>query len=94
MSPTCPLFDENLDVPGPGDTSIGGGVRGIVGGADAALVEEECGLQGDSLRKPITQIRGLIKQLALSADNTWMIPDLTNRSMLLCTLYVGLPVGR
>jgi Spy/CpxP family protein refolding chaperone len=37
-------------------------------------LKEERGLQGDSLRKPITQIRGLIKTLALSAENTWTDP--------------------
>lgn len=37
-------------------------------------LKEERGLQGDSLRKPITQIRGLIKQLDLTADNTWTDP--------------------
>ena len=37
-------------------------------------LKEERNLQGDSLRKPITQIRGLIKQLDLTADNTWTDP--------------------
>jgi Telomere resolvase len=37
-------------------------------------LKEERGLQGDSLRKPITQIRGLIKALVLSAENTWTDP--------------------
>jgi hypothetical protein len=37
-------------------------------------LKEERGLQGDSLRKPITQIRGLIKQLELTSDNTWTDP--------------------
>ena len=37
-------------------------------------LKEERGLQGDSLRKPITQIRGLIKRLDLTADNTWTDP--------------------
>src|SRR5579859_270102 len=37
-------------------------------------LKEERSLQGDSLRKPITQIRGLIKQLPLSADNAWTDP--------------------
>ena len=37
-------------------------------------LKEERGLQGNSLRKPITQIRGLIKQLDLTADNTWTDP--------------------
>jgi hypothetical protein len=34
-------------------------------------LQEERGLRGDSLRKPITQIRALIKQLPLHAENTW-----------------------
>lgn len=37
-------------------------------------LKEERGLQGDSLRKPITQIRGLIKMLPLHAENTWIDP--------------------
>jgi Telomere resolvase ResT/TelK catalytic domain len=34
-------------------------------------LQEERGLQGDSLRKPITQIRSLIKTLPLVAENSW-----------------------
>jgi telomere resolvase len=37
-------------------------------------LQEERGLQGDSLRKPITQIRSLIKQVPLTAENTWTDP--------------------
>jgi Telomere resolvase len=37
-------------------------------------LKEERGLQGDSLRKPITQIRGLIKLLPMNAENTWTDP--------------------
>jgi site-specific recombinase XerC len=37
-------------------------------------LQEERGLQGDSLRKPLTQIRSLIKQLSLTAENTWIDP--------------------
>lgn len=37
-------------------------------------LKEERGLHGDSLRKPITQIRGLIKQLPMDAENTWTDP--------------------
>ena len=37
-------------------------------------LKEERGLQGDSLRKPITQIRSLIKELPLTPENTWQDP--------------------
>jgi len=37
-------------------------------------LQEERGLQGDSLRKPLTQIRSLIKLLPLTAENTWTDP--------------------
>src|SRR5437667_12847122 len=37
-------------------------------------LKEERGLQGDSLRKPITQIRGFLKQLELTADTTCTDP--------------------
>ena len=37
-------------------------------------LKEERHLQGDSLRKPITQIRALIKTLVLSTGNTWTDP--------------------
>lgn len=37
-------------------------------------LQEERGLQGDSLRKPITQIRSLIKQVPLTAENAWTDP--------------------
>lgn len=37
-------------------------------------LKEERGLKGDSLRKPITQIRALIKTLPLTVENTWTDP--------------------
>ena len=37
-------------------------------------LKEERGLVRDSLRKPITQIRTLIKELPLTPDNTWQDP--------------------
>ncbi len=63
------------------DQELEGPLKQAVLGQEAALeklwertlrwLQEERGLQGDSLRKPITQIRSLIKTLPLTAENTW-----------------------